>query len=85
MRAAIMGGAGVVDEQSQPRGGRRGHRSRLGVAAWATPLPRFVAMPATPWLRSGQRRHPKPYGWLARPLPGHKVAGAATDLGWGGR
>ena len=33
--------------------------------------------------RSGRRRHARPHGWPARPLPGNGVASAATDLGHG--
>jgi hypothetical protein len=34
-----------------------------------------------PQPRGGRRSNPRPYGWPMRPLPGHWVAGAATDLG----
>jgi hypothetical protein len=118
--AATPGHMGGWHDHSRPWGGQRGHRSRLGVAPWATPWPRSMAAPATPWPGSGWHRHPspphgwlagtseslvppwinevissfvrfspiiswrghpRPYGWLAWPLPGHEVASAATDLG----
>jgi hypothetical protein len=35
-----------------------------------------------PQPRGGRCGHPRPYGWPARPLPGHGVPGVATDIGW---